>query len=101
MLDCVLEKNREEISDEVLEKNCETIIVGMKQVADMLDDGTDETGEKGDELAASIRPVLAATIATPAMTWAGCAAKAALYLYFTREDIAISLAGDVIRLAFG
>jgi hypothetical protein len=58
-----------------------------------------DTLDEDDAENTVILPMIETIVATQAKTLAGCAAKARLYVEFSREDIGASLAQDVIALA--
>lgn len=89
------------MKDSILSTNCLATIAELKTQTDTLDDVINETPEQTAAKSAGLLSTIASIVITPSATLAECAAKASLYLAFNRDDIAMSLAGDVVRLASG
>ena len=63
-------------------------------------DGNDPTWELRDAISAAIGPKMSTIIATRVVTLGGCRAKATLFQKIDRDDLAASLARDVIALLY-
>lgn len=84
--------------DEMLIQKCDKVLADFNKSEELESEGQDLTGQS-KEIMSDACSIIQSVIDTAALTLAGCAAKAALYLHMQHEGLAMSLAGDIIALA--